>query len=111
MPDRSIKIVPVNPADPKGSASFAPQGGHPGGTQEAWEGDDITWNNSTDAEHWPWPTDANYQPLTLDCAGTEPGRLSVRQYRSPQFVAADVFAQTSAAHDLLLLQESPERPA
>jgi hypothetical protein len=95
MPDRSIKIVPVNPADPKGSASFAPQGGHPGGTQEAWEGDAITWNNTTDAEHWPWPTDANYQPLTL---------------AAPERNQADYLSDNIATHNSSRPTYSPKPP-
>jgi hypothetical protein len=60
MPDRSIKIVPVNPSNPEGPAAFAPQ--YEG---YAWDGDLVTWNNDTEAAHWPWPTDANYQPLDV----------------------------------------------
>ena len=65
MPDWSIRIVPVDPLHPAGPASFAPQGKAPGQSLEAWDGDTVTWNNTTDAAHWPWPTDANYQPLNV----------------------------------------------
>lgn len=65
MPDWSIKIVPVDPANPTGPAAFQPQGAAPGEPLEAWDGDTVTWNNTTGANHWPWPTDANYQPLPV----------------------------------------------
>jgi hypothetical protein len=77
MPDYSIRIVPVNPSNPKGSARFVPQNGVAGGTQEVWDGDTLTWNNTTDTEHWPWPTDANYQPVTLPAPERDaPGYMS-----------------------------------
>jgi len=55
----------VNPSDPAGPAAFAPQDGGPGQPLEAWDGDTVTWNNTTGDHHWPWPTDANYQPLNV----------------------------------------------
>jgi len=71
MPDWSIRIVPVNPSNPAGPAQFEPQGEQPGQPLEVWTGDTVTWNNTTDAAHWPWPTDANYQPLNVQ-RGTQP---------------------------------------
>ncbi len=65
MPDWSIRIVPVNASDPAGPAAFSPQDGGPGQPLEAWDGDTVTWNNTTGDHHWPWPTDANYQPLSV----------------------------------------------
>jgi hypothetical protein len=65
MPDWSIKIIPVNPSQPNGAATFEPQDKGPGQPLEAWDGDTVTWNNTTGADHWPWPTDANYQPLNV----------------------------------------------
>lgn len=65
MPDWSIKIVPVNSAKPAGSARFNSPGQPPGTPLIAQNGDSVTWNNTTDAEHQPWPTDANYNPLTV----------------------------------------------
>ena len=38
MPDWSIRIVPVSPADPAGPAAFAPQDVGPGQPLEAWDG-------------------------------------------------------------------------
>ena len=61
----AIRIVPVNSSDPAGPAEFEPQGERPGRPLEAWVGDTVTWNNTTDAAHWPWPTEANYQPLNV----------------------------------------------
>ena len=65
MPDWSIRIVPVNPSDPKGPAAFVPQDAGSGQPLEAWDGDTVTWNNTTGTDHQPWPTDANYQPLNV----------------------------------------------
>jgi hypothetical protein len=65
MPDWSIKIVPVDPSKPDGSAQFVPQNAPVGQPLATWNGDLVTWNNTTDTAHWPWPTDANYQPLTV----------------------------------------------
>ena len=71
MPDWSIRIIPVAiVAHPAGPAEFEPQGERSGRPLEAWVGDTVTWNNTTDAAHWPWPTDANYQPLNV-----QPGDL------------------------------------
>jgi hypothetical protein len=70
VPDWSIRIVPVNPSHPAGPAEFEPQGESPGRPLEAWVGDTVTWNNTTDAAHWPWPTDADYKPLNV-----QPGDL------------------------------------
>lgn len=74
MPDWSIRIVPVDPSHPTGPAQFAPQGERPGQPLEAWDGDTVTWNNTTAAAHWPWPTDANYQPLNVSRG--QPGYMS-----------------------------------
>jgi len=74
MPDWSIRIVPVNSSDPAGPAAFEPQDAGPGAPLEAWDGDTVTWNNTTGAEHQPWPTDANYQPLTVNRG--DPGYMS-----------------------------------
>ena len=60
MPDWSIKIVPVDAAKPAGSARFDA----PGQTLICEDGDSVTWNNTTGAVHWPWPTDSNFVPLT-----------------------------------------------
>jgi hypothetical protein len=63
MPDWSVKIVPVDPTKPAGSARFDSPGQPAGTPLIAQNGDVVTWNNTTDAEHQPWPTDANYDPL------------------------------------------------
>jgi hypothetical protein len=63
VPDWSVKIVPVDPKKPAGSARFDSPGHAPGTPLIAEDGDVVTWNNTTDAEHQPWPTDANYNPL------------------------------------------------
>jgi plastocyanin len=68
MPDRSIKIVPVDDSKKAGPAKCEPL------EQEAWVGDNVTWNNTTDAAHWPWPTDDKYQPQNV--LRGEPGYMS-----------------------------------
>lgn len=40
-------------------ATFAPQ------VRSASEDDLISWNNTTNDTHQPWPTDSNYQPLQV----------------------------------------------
>ncbi len=47
-----------------GSAAFVPvqPGGSPGGPLKTFEDDSVTWNNTTDQDHWPWPTDETFQP-------------------------------------------------
>lgn len=65
MPEWSIRIVPVDPSKPGGSAQFVPQNGSPGKPLATWDGDTVTWNNTTDAAHWPWPTNSNYEPQSV----------------------------------------------
>ena len=63
MADWSIKIIPA--ASGRGAA-FQPdlQGYGPGDPLPAQEDDLVTWNNTTEDEHQPWPTDSNYSPLS-----------------------------------------------
>jgi len=66
MPDWSIRIVP-NPnqiADAPGA--FTPQ--------EARLGEIVSWFNTTQDKHQPWPTDSNYNPLNVDA--TSPAYLA-----------------------------------
>ena len=66
MPDWSIKITP-NPVAVAGQPGvFAPQ--------QANAGDNVSWNNATKDQHQPWPTDKNYNPLTI--TPTSPKYLS-----------------------------------
>jgi len=60
MPDWSIKIVQAG-----GGTAFVPDlyGAKPGDPLQAQQDDLVTWNNTTDDPHQPWPTDASYQPL------------------------------------------------
>jgi hypothetical protein len=62
MPDWSIKIVP---AASGGGAAFVPDllGAQPGDPLQAQQDDLVTWNNTTDETHQPWPADENYNPL------------------------------------------------
>lgn len=63
MPDWSIKIVPSQSGS---GAAFQPdlQGYNPGDPLPAQQDDLVSWNNTTDDEHQPWPTDSNYNPLS-----------------------------------------------
>jgi len=60
MPDWSIKIVSTD-----AGAAFVPglQGAKPGDPLQAQQDDLVTWNNTTDETHQPWPTDASDNPL------------------------------------------------
>jgi hypothetical protein len=60
MPDWSIKIVPNPAATADAPATFVPDliGSGPGTPLQARIDDDVSWNNTTDQAHWPWPTDA-----------------------------------------------------
>jgi hypothetical protein len=63
MPDWSIKIVPAATGD---GAAFQPdlQGYEPGDPLIAQQDDLVTWSNTTNDTHQPWPTDPNYNPLS-----------------------------------------------
>jgi hypothetical protein len=60
MPDWSIKIVQAG-----GGATFVPDlyDAKPGDPLQAQQDDLVTWNNTTNDPHQPWPSDANYNPL------------------------------------------------
>ncbi|HEY2094017.1 MAG TPA: hypothetical protein VGJ81_19250 [Thermoanaerobaculia bacterium] len=65
MPDWSIKIVPSSTGD---GAAFLPdlQGKKPGDPLETLADDLVTWNNTTEDEHQPWPADDTYTALPND---------------------------------------------
>ncbi len=65
MPDWSVRIVPVDASQPAGPAQFNAPGQPPNTPLIAQDGDIVTWNNTTDTEHQPWPTDENYNPLPV----------------------------------------------
>jgi hypothetical protein len=60
----SILIEPMG-ADRAGAAGFKPdlQGAAIAQPLGVLSGDNITWNNTTDAAHWPWPTDSENGPM------------------------------------------------
>jgi hypothetical protein len=60
MPDWSIKIV----LDDKGKTWFLPdlQGGK-GEPLNAQQDDLVSWNNTTEDTHQPWPTNDQYNPV------------------------------------------------
>ena len=64
MPDWSIKIVPAK-GKPGVFARFKPdlKKAKPGQPLKVVQGDLVSWNNTTDKEHWPWPVaSANAPP-------------------------------------------------
>jgi hypothetical protein len=65
MPDWSIKIVPAASQIAGAPDQFVPDvpGTKPGDPLKALATDVVTWNNTTNDDHWPWPTDNNYNPL------------------------------------------------
>jgi plastocyanin len=78
----SIKIIRA----PGGTAAFKPH------DVRVREGDLITWLNTTDEPHWPWPTDAAGRllpsPFHLSdlIAGHEASQVLVAVRRPPQTV-------------------------
>jgi len=62
MPDWSIKIVHGSSGD---GAEFIPdlKGAKAGDPLEAMQDDLVTWNNTTEEEHQPWPSDSSYTAL------------------------------------------------
>ena len=87
MPDWSIRIVPVDPSKPAGSAQFVPQNAPAGQPLATWDGDLVTWNNTTDAAHWPWPTDSSYNPLPVQPGTTAymSDNIAARQGSRPTY--------------------------
>jgi plastocyanin len=65
MPDWSIKIVPADNPTPQAPAAFVPDliGKKAGNPLSAQVDDLVTWNNTTNDAHWPWPADQNGNPL------------------------------------------------
>jgi len=82
MPDWSIKIV----TNPSGLAD-APGRFEP---LEATLDDIVSWRNTTQDKHQPWPTDSNYKPL--DVTPDSP------QYLSDEILPGD----PSDAYDLIM---------
>ena len=64
MPDWSIKIVPTT----GGGAEFVPdlKGKKAGDPLQCMADDLVTWNNTTEEQHQPWPADATYTALPND---------------------------------------------
>jgi len=65
MPDWLIRIVPVANPTPAVPAAFIPalRDAHAGTPLTAQVDDIVVWSNTTNHEHWPWPLDANGNPL------------------------------------------------
>jgi len=63
MANQSIKIVPSNSGS---GAAFQPDldGYEQGDPLIAQQDDTVSWNNTTEDYHQPWPTDSNYNPLS-----------------------------------------------
>jgi hypothetical protein len=71
MPTWSIKIVPNPSPAADQPAAFVPDlpDKNAGDPLEALGRDLVTWNNTTNEVHQPWPTDANYTPLSDAAVG------------------------------------------
>jgi hypothetical protein len=65
MPDWSIKIVQSSSGD---GAEFIPDlnGKTAGDPLECMQDDLVSWNNTTEEEHQPWPSDNAYNALPND---------------------------------------------
>lgn len=63
MPDWSIKIIAST--RPDGPAQFVPDidGAMPGAPLKVETDDLVSWNNTTDQEHWPWPVASQDGPV------------------------------------------------
>jgi len=64
MPDWSIKIVPSKRRTAGVTAAFVPDidGAKRGQPLKVQQGDLVSWNNTTDKEHWPWPVTSQNAP-------------------------------------------------
>lgn len=65
MANWSIKIV---------NAGFQPnlKDARPGDTLQVNANDNITWNNTTNDKHWPWPVDSNGNPVAPQAGAALP---------------------------------------
>jgi hypothetical protein len=72
--DWSVKIVPAANPTPSAPAAFQPDlmNSQPGDPLYVQDDDIVTWNNTTDDTHWPWPTDANFKPVAQDPVTKDP---------------------------------------
>lgn len=77
MSTPAIQII----LNPDGSTSFSPS------PQTALFSDLVFWNNQTKENHWPWPTDSNYNPQATGWfpAAVPPGETS-GDYATPPAV-------------------------
>ncbi len=80
MPDWSIKFVPAQNPTPEVHADF--QLDSPGAKRNApvkvFTGDNISWNNATQEDHWPWLFD------TIDPDNSDPTQRAQPQAGQPQ---------------------------
>jgi hypothetical protein len=94
MPDWSIKIIPgANPWDP---AVFAVDrnGVAPGAPLVAGANDLVSWNNTTDDEHQPWPAKADYSPLPQPLPNATPDPNNSRD--SPYYLSDPIPPKSSS---------------
>jgi hypothetical protein len=101
MPDWSIKIVP---AASGGGAAFQPnlQGYNPGEALPAQQDDLVSWNNTTNDEHQPWPTDSSYKPLS---------EADVLPRGGPNYLSDPISAGESSRPAYNVTQPTPPPPA
>lgn len=94
MPDWSIKIIPgAKPGDP---AVFAVDRNDvkPGAPLVAGLNDLVSWNNTTDDVHQPWPANADYSPLPQPLPNASPDPNNSRD--SPVYLSDPIPANSSS---------------
>ena len=109
MPDWSIKITNVG-----GTPAFVPDliGAKPGLALVAQVDDLVTWNNTTDQPHWPWPTDPSFNPLPDAQVSVQMGNYLLGSDSAQPVVASELRREHAGQrqHDLLLLQAQSADP-
>jgi hypothetical protein len=69
MPDRSIKFVPAKHPTPDAPADLVlDEPGNPPSPFNVFLSDNISWNNATQQDHWPWLFDI------VDPANSDPNK-------------------------------------
>lgn len=83
--DWSIKIVPAASGN---LSEFTPN------PQQAQVSDLLSWNNRTGESHWPWPADANFEPMSEEDAKKQENWLATEippwESSTPAYVCPDM---------------------
>jgi hypothetical protein len=80
MPDWSIKFVPAQHPTPDVHADFLLDVPHAkrNAPVKVFSGDNVSWNNATQEDHWPWLFD------TVDPKNSDPTKRAQPQTAQPQ---------------------------